>query len=63
MIQKICIADAMKLLKPIENDQVAIEMFDHSYQIITDQEICEMKRCSARTIKNMKDVIDLLRKI
>lgn len=58
---RICIVCAIKLIKPIEHDEVALAMFDQSYSIVTSDKTCEMKRCISRADKLTKDVLDVIK--
>lgn len=61
MIKKICVTCAIKLIKPIEHDEVALAMFDQSYSIVTSDQTCEMKRCISRADKLMIAVLETIK--
>lgn len=51
---RICIADAIKLIEPIEHDKVAMAIIDQNYSIVTSSESCELEHCTDRAAKARK---------
>lgn len=53
-IKRICVTDAIALMKPIEHDPVAMAFIDQMYSIVTSGETCEMEHCTDRAAKARK---------
>jgi len=59
-MKRICVTDAIKLLEPIEHDEVALAMFEQSYSVVTSSAICELKHCSARRAETLEAFLAII---
>lgn len=59
-MKRICITDAIKLVKPIEHDPIALAMFDQSYSVVTSSSACELKHCSGRRAETLEEFLAII---
>ena len=53
-MKKICVTDAIRMIKPIEHDELAMAIFDLNHSIVTSGETCELEHCTDRAAKARK---------